>query len=99
LSIPFDSQDFLPKTIAALRDEKTKAVAETLLNRYVFQPPGPNASADEWDKWWQENSPYVFYSELGCYRWYIDPLAKKRGIPTKDLRGPARADLDKKFSS
>lgn len=93
LGVPFDSPEFLPKTIAALRDEKTKAIAESLLSRYVFQPLGANASADEWGKWWQENSPYVFYSELGCYQWYIDPLAKKRGIPTKDLRGPAREDI------
>lgn len=93
LGTPFDSQDFLPKTIAAMHDDKTKAVASSLLARYVFQPLGANASADDWDKWWQENSPYVFYSELGCYHWYIDPLAKKRGIPTKDLRGPAREDV------
>ena len=26
------------------------------------------------------------------YRWYIDPLAKHRSVPTIDLRGPARAD-------
>jgi len=53
---------------------------------------GPGNDAAAWTKWWQENGSYVFYSELGCYHWYIDPLAKKRGIPTKDLRGPARAD-------
>jgi hypothetical protein len=82
----------LPKTIAALHDEKTKAAATVLLVRYAPDGPGANASADAWEKWWQDNSPYLFYSELGCYRWYIDPLAKKRGIPTKDLRGPARAD-------
>lgn len=93
LGVPFDAPEFLPKTIAALRDEKTKAIAETLLARYVFQPPGTNAGADEWEKWWQDNSSYVFYSELGCYRWYIDPLARQRGIPTKDLRGPAREDV------
>jgi len=93
LGVSFDSPEFLPKTIAALHDEKTKALAATLLARYIFQPLGTNTSADDWDKWWQENSPYVFYSELGCYHWYIDPLAKKRGIPTKDLRGPAREDV------
>ena len=92
LGTPFDAPDFLPKTIAALQDEKTKAAAISLLDRYVFQPLGTNAGAGDWGKWWRENSPYVFYSELGGYRWYVDPLARKRGIPTKDLRGPARAD-------
>jgi len=90
LGVPFDSPDFLPETIAALHKEKTKMVAATLLARYVNDPPANDAAA--WDQWWKENAPYVFYSELGCYRWYIDPLAKKRGVPTKDLRGPARAD-------
>lgn len=93
LGTPFDAPDFLPKTIAALHDEKTKAVAGTLLARYVFQPLGESAGANEWEKWWQENSPYVFYSELGNYHWYVDPLAKQRGIPTKDLRGSLRADV------
>ena len=92
LGVPFDSPDFLPKTIAALREDKTKAIATTLLVRYAPDGPGTNADADTWEHWWRENSPYLFYSELGCYRWYIDPLAKKRGIPTRDLRGPARAD-------
>jgi hypothetical protein len=91
LGVPFDSPEFLPKTIAALQQEKTKIVAATLLARYV-NGVGPGNDAAAWTKWWQENGPYVFYSELGYYRWYIDPLAKKRGIPTKDLRGPARAD-------
>lgn len=93
LGVPFDSPEFLPKTIAALHDDKTKVAAAILLARYVYQPLGSNATADDWDKWWRENLQYVFYSELGCYRWYIDPLAKKRGIPTKDLRGSARADV------
>ncbi len=91
LGVPFDAPDFLPKTIAALRDEKTKTAAASLLSRYAPEGPGANATVEAWEKWWQENSPYLFYSELGCYRWYVDPLAKKRGIPTKDLRGPARA--------
>jgi len=96
LGTSFDSPEFLPKTIAALSNEKTKTTAARLLDRYV----DGSARADvqdvqDWGKWWKENSRYVFYSELGRYRWYIDPLAKKRGVATKDLRGPARADAPK----
>ena len=92
LGTPFDSSEFLPKTIAALRNEKTKSTAVELLIRYVDSSARSSVRyVDDWDKWWNENSRYVFYSELGCYRWYIDPLAKQRGIATKDLRGPARA--------
>ena len=92
LGVPFDAPDFLSKTIAAMRDEKTKASALLLLSRYAPEGPGAKADAAAWDSWWRENSSYVLYSELGCYRWYIDPLAKSRGIPTASLRGPARAD-------
>ena len=39
----------------------------------------------------KENRPYLFFSDQGDYRWYVDTLARKRGIPSQDLRGPARA--------
>jgi hypothetical protein len=60
-------------------------------NRYV--PTGPKlGNADIWVNWWHENQPYVFASDAGEYRWYIDPLAKKRGVPTVEMRGSRRAD-------
>ena len=92
LNVIFDAPEFFPKAIAALRDEKTKASADDVLARYAPEGPGASADAAAWDKWWRENSPYLFYSELGGYRWYVDPLAKKRGVPSRDLRGPLRAD-------
>jgi hypothetical protein len=92
LEAVFDSSEFFPKTIAALNDEKTRPAAEILLARYAPAETAGIAGADAWEKWWRENAPYVFYSELGGYRWYVDPLAKRRGIPTRDLRGPLRAD-------
>jgi len=93
LGVVFDSPEFFPKTIAALRDEKTRPAAEILLARYAPADTAGITGFDAWEKWWQQNSPYVFYSELGNYRWYVDPLAKRRGIPTRDLRGPLRADV------
>jgi hypothetical protein len=94
LEAVFDSPEFFPKAIAALRDDKTKTAAANVLARYAPEGPGAVADAAAWEKWWQENSPYLFYSELGGYRWYVDPLAKKRGVPSKDLRGPLRADVN-----
>jgi hypothetical protein len=65
--------------------------ARRLLERYV--PRGPKGgNADQWAAWWQDNRPYLFASDSGDYCWYIDPLAKKRGIPTANLRGIKRAD-------
>ncbi len=92
LNVQFDSPELDPKAIAALREAKTKAAAAGVLARYAPTGPGAGAGPEAWEKWWRDNSPYLFYSELGGYRWYVDPLAKSRGVPSKDLRGPLRAD-------
>jgi hypothetical protein len=83
--------EFLPAAIGRLEPGgKPAELAAKLLRRYA--PDGP-AGADPagWRAWWRENGPYLFFSESGWYRWYIDPLAKKRGVPSAELRGPARA--------
>ena len=59
-----------------------------LLDRYAPAGPVDRDSAAAWKSWWLANKPYLFFSDSGGYRWYIDPLAKKRQIPTLDLRGP-----------
>ena len=92
LDLHFDRPDFFPKAIERLRDPSSAVKARQLLNRYA--PDGPPAgSAEDWTQWWQANQPYLFFSERGSYRWYIDPLARRRGIPSDQLRGPARASL------
>ncbi len=93
LGLAFDEPAFFKTTLADLKAKDSIPVerAARLLHRYA--PDGPNSnSADEWAKWWKDNEPYVFASDAGDYRWYIDPLAKKRGIPSAELRGPRRAD-------
>jgi hypothetical protein len=93
LGIVFDTPDFFPKTAAKLGDPASAAQARELLKRYA--PDGPlNGSAEEWAQWWRTNQPYLFYSLHGGYRWYLDPLAKLRGIPSDKLRGPARATAE-----
>jgi hypothetical protein len=88
--------EFFPAAIAALKEGGAKADrAASLLKRYA--PLGPKETkADTWQNWWEENKAYVFFSESGWYRWYLDPLAKRRGVPTAQLRGPARATPAKK---
>ena len=53
--------------------------------------PGPAATAKQWSAWWKDNGAYLFFTETGGYRWYLDPLAKKRKVPTAKLRGEKRA--------
>jgi hypothetical protein len=95
LGVAFDRPEFFDRALAGLRaGGDTATRARRLLERYV--PCGPRGgSADQWDAWWGENQSYAFASDSGDYCWYIDPLAKKRGIPTDKLRGPMRADAMK----
>ena len=91
--VPPNTGDFFEKAIDALRSNPGSASsARRLLGRYAPIGPGENASAASWTTWRRANKPYLFFSDAGGYRWYVDPLAKKRSVPTADLRGPARAD-------
>jgi hypothetical protein len=92
LGVAFDKPAFFDKMIAGLEGDAPESErAARLLQRYVSCGPR-NANADQWSSWWQANRVYMFASDSGDYRWYIDPLAKKRGVPTTDLRGIKRAD-------
>jgi hypothetical protein len=99
LGISFDDGQFFNRTFAGLTvGAEPGARARRLLERYV--PTGPKSGqAAEWNSWWKENRAYLFASDAGDYRWYIDPLAKKRGVPSSELRGPKRADQTKLTAS
>ena len=84
--------EFFERCLAALdRPGEACDRARGLLARYAPEGPGRDASASAWDGWWKANRDYLFFGEIGGYRWYLDPLAKLRGVPTARLRGPARA--------
>jgi hypothetical protein len=91
LGVAADTAEFFTKTAAELRSGgKAAERACRLLRRYA--PDGPTArNVGAWNTWWAQNRPYLFFSDSGGYRWYVDPLAKKRNVPTAQLRGETRA--------
>lgn len=91
--IPPNTSEFIETATSVLKSGKNAGEARKLLVQYVPDGPAGEGSAKEWSSWWRENKPYLFFSDSGGYRWYIDPLAKSRSIPTAQLRGPARADV------
>jgi len=84
-----DEPVFFERCIAAL--EKNDASASKLLTQYAPAETRSLKSAGDWSKWFSENKQYLFFSDEGDYRWYIDLLAKKRAVPSSSLRGTARA--------
>lgn len=64
--------------------------ARALLERYVPDGPGATATATAWTKWLAGHRDYVFFSDVGGYRWIVDPLAEARGVPTAQLRRQQR---------
>lgn len=92
LAAPIDRAELFEKTIAALSSggENSQRAAR-LLARYAPTEVEKQESAGAWTAWLKENRRYLFFSDQGDYRWYVDPLAKKRGTPTAELRGPKRA--------
>ncbi len=94
LEMGFDDPEFLPVVIGELAssDSVVAQRAKKLLTRYV--PDGPSSmESASWVKWHEENKAYLFATDYGHYRWYLDPLAKTRGIPTAELRGAKRMDV------
>ena len=93
LGVPFDQPEFFVKSIEGLCAGGGSAErARRVLERYV--PAGPKqGSSNAWATWWSENKRYAFTLDSGDAVWYVDALAKKRGIPTKELRGPKRATV------
>ncbi len=92
LGVKFDQAEFFDKVLADLSSKERSSVerARRLLERYV--PIGPDTGdPSAWASWWKENQRFAFASDAGDYRWYIDPLAKRRGVPISEMRGPKRA--------
>lgn len=94
LRIRFDTPEFFERAIAALRKGGVDGRrAGRLLAGYAPLDAPQSTNPDSWDAWLRENRPYLFFSDQGDYGWYIDPLAKKRGVPSQQLRGPVRASI------
>ncbi len=90
-------REFFDRAIVDLgRPGREAERARRMLNRYVPEGPGPDAMGQAWADWWKANADYLFFGEAGGYRWYLDPLAKARRVPTGQLRGPAGPAVSRK---
>ncbi|HEX6811148.1 MAG TPA: hypothetical protein VF384_05970 [Planctomycetota bacterium] len=82
---------FFTRCEAALRaGGEDAARALELLARYVPEGPGQAAPVEKWTHWIAEHRTCVFFCDVGGFRWFVDPLAKARSVPSTELRGVAR---------
>lgn len=86
-----ESAAFIPALVERFDEDDSRV----LLSRYVPLGPGAQATADVWRAWHRENQPYLFFSDSGGFRWYLDPLAKKRRQESIQLRGIERGSASR----
>ncbi len=81
LQAPPGGDEFFDKAIDCLAEPAKADAAKTLLLRYAPAESNPPIDGDPaaWRAWHKSNRPYLFYSEPGGYRWYLDTLARERG--------------------
>jgi hypothetical protein len=91
LGIAIDEPSFFAKAAACAGEEATARQAVALLARRIPEGPGAEASCAEWGRFLEANGSFLFFTETGGYVWLLDPLAKERGVPSRELRGVRRA--------
>jgi hypothetical protein len=62
-----------------------------LLHDLVADGPGADTSVNNWTNWLRGRSDKMVWDELS-HVWRLDPVACARGVPSRTLRGNARAD-------
>lgn len=92
LGVPRDTDELFERAPALLEHSESSGRMRVLLARLFPEGPGAEAESDAWSAWLTEVRPYAFFNDTDGYVWKIDVLARARGVPTKALRGTARAD-------
>ncbi len=91
LGIALDDAAFGAHALAAAEREQTAVRALALLARRIPEGPGAGATAAAWRAFLGAETAWLYFTESGGYVWRLDPLAKKRRVPTAELRGSRRA--------
>lgn len=86
LGTPNNSVASLGKWIELLGsdNEETQKRALALIKRYVSCATFTEKA--EWKKWYDENKDYIFFSDVGGFKFFVDELARKAKKSTKDYR-------------
>jgi hypothetical protein len=83
----------LEYSIANLRNKRDVEASLAALVRYTDRE-NLGISADAWQKWYDENRDYLFFSDSEGFRFKIDEEAKAKKIPVEKLRGWSSEKID-----
>lgn len=93
VGIPNHKRALLERCIANLREQKDVENSVAALVRYTGLTD-LGSSADPWQKWYDENKDYLFFSDTDGFRFKIDNEAKSKRIPSEKLRGWSSEDIN-----
>ena len=85
----WDMHTQLPKRIQV--QAKDVDQAQAALVRYTGRE---EKSATAWVKWLKANRDYLFFTDCEGFRFKVDEEAKRKGVPTKKLRGWSSEEVD-----
>lgn len=75
LGVSNRNRAMLDRILPRLREDSGDPVGQRLLERYV-RPEG-FATIKEFKAWLDENGEFLFFSDVGGYRWFVDTYARK----------------------
>ncbi len=93
MNIPNYKKEYLQRLIVRLRDNPDDVESNKALVRYTGMEEFGN-SAQEWQKWFDENKDYLFFSDTQGSQFLIDTEAKTKGLPTEQLRNWSSEELN-----
>lgn len=93
MNIPNYKKEYLQRLIVRLRDNPDDVESHKALVRYTGMGKFGN-SAREWQKWFDENKNYLFFSDTQGSLFLIDTEAKTKGTPTEQLRNWSSEELN-----
>ncbi len=98
MNIPNYKKEYLQRLIVRLRDNPDDVESHKALVRYTGMGKFGN-SAQEWQKWFDENKDYLFFSDTQGSLCLIDTEAKTKRTPTEQLRNWSSEELNFRVDS
>jgi hypothetical protein len=93
MGVPNHKRVFLERCIVNLRESRNVEETVAELVRYTDRKD-IGTSADGWQKWYDDNKDYLFFSDTEGFRFKIDEEAKAKGIPSERLRRWSSEDIN-----